>query len=633
MFTKRENKEPSSKRTERSQALILSALALPFLIGLYVLVLAYWAHPSTPGTQLRLDQFLGAVTKGRVQSAVILADDDRIVGTYDGGSRYWVEFAGGHESLFARLTEALEAGGVPTSVRRQPLKSVVGPVTTLLPALIVIDGFAVLFLVSRRGGDLGGFGRSGARRSNGGTARVTFADLAGVDEAVAELAEVRDYLADPSRFTAMGAAVPKGVLLEGPPGCGKTRLARAVAGESDVPFFSLSGAEFVEMYVGVGAARIRDLFATAKAAAPAIVFIDEVDALGRARGASAAGGSDEREATLNQLLVEMDGFDGGSGVVVIAATNRADILDAALLRPGRFDRRVHVDPPDRAGRQAILALHAGTKPLAADVDLASVAARTVGFSGADLGNVVNEAALLATRAGSATIDARHFSEAIERVVAGPSRPSRAVSPDERRRIAYHEAGHAVVATALAGADPVAKVSIVSRGHGGGYTLYAPEGDRTLATRSQLRDRAAALLGGRAAEEVVFGEPSTGAADDLARATDIARRMVWELGMSDALGPVVITGAAPSGEATSTASAPLAALADHEVRSLLDDAASSARAALEANLVSLRLVAEQLLEAESLEGDALHDTLAGVRPIWDGIQAAPAEIASARPAAA
>jgi cell division protease FtsH len=628
MFTKRDKTTGGATGAGGStHALVLSALALPFLIGLYVLVLAYWAHPAASGTQLRLDQYLDAIARGRVQSAVILAGDDRIIGAYDGGSRYWVEFAGGHESLFARLTGALEAGGVPTSVRRQPLKDLVGPVSTLLPALIVIDGFAVLYLASRRGNDLGRFGRSGARRAAGG-AKVTFADLAGVDEAVAELAEVRDYLANPARFATMGAAVPKGVLLEGPPGCGKTRLARAVAGESDVPFFSLSGSEFVEMYVGVGAARIRDLFATAKAAAPAIVFIDEIDALGRARQTSPAGGSDEREATLNQLLVEMDGFDGGSGVVVIAATNRADILDAALLRPGRFDRRVHVDPPDRAGREAILALHAADKPLAADVDLGAVAARTVGFSGADLGNVVNEAALLATRTASDVIGAGHFSEAIERVVAGPCRPTRAVSLDERRRIAFHEAGHAVAATALTGADPVIKVSIVARGHGGGFTLSVPAADRTLATRGQLRDRVAALLGGRAAEEVVFGEPSTGAADDLVRATEIARRMVWEFGMSEVLGPLAVEAAGPASDGRSGPSAQLVAAADAEVRSVLDEAAASARAAVEANLPSLRLLAEELLEAESLEGEALQQTLDGVRPAWDGATHVPAACQSA-----
>ena len=532
MTTRKPSTSDSARNGGRRQALLFAALALPFLVGLYALVLGYWARPQSTGRQLRLDQFLEAVAKNRVGNATILAADDRVIGSYDGGNRYWVDFAGGHETLFARITGALEQAGVPTTVQSQPLKSLVAPVSMLLPMLILADVMVILALVAKGGGQLGGFGRAGARQVGEGEPTLTFADLAGADEAVEEMAEIRDYLADPSRFAAMGAAVPKGVLLSGPPGCGKTRLARAVAGESAVPFFSISGSDFVEMYVGVGAARIRDLFATAKAAAPAIVFIDEIDAVGRARSTSAAGANDEREATLNQLLVEMDGFSAEVGVVVMAATNRPDILDAALLRPGRFDRRITLDPPDLKGRAAILAIHAGGKPLADDVDLAAIARQTAGFSGADLANVVNEAALLATRRSASRIEATDFGEAVERVVAGPQRRSRILSLADKRRVAFHEAGHAVVAASQPGSNQVAKVSLVARGHGQGSMTSAGEGDRILATRSELCDRIAVLLGGRAAEELVLGQPSTGSNDDLAKATELARRMVTECGMSD-----------------------------------------------------------------------------------------------------
>ncbi len=593
-------------------ALVLAGLALPFLAGLYVIVLAYWAHPASSGRQLRLDQFLAAVDKGRVTSATILPGDDRIVGTFDGG-RYWVDYAGGHESLFARLTGALEAGGVPTTVRRQPLKAVVGPVSTLLPVLVLGDLIMIVTLLARSGGNpMTGFGRAGARKVGGPDLSpvLTFADVAGADEAVEELREIVDYLADPARFATMGASVPKGVLLSGPPGCGKTRLARAVAGESGVAFFSISGSDFVEMFVGVGAARIRDLFATATAAAPAIVFIDEIDAVGRARSASAAGGSDEREATLNQLLVAMDGFAAGSGVVVMAATNRPDMLDAALVRPGRFDRRITLDPPDLAGRVAVLALHAQGKPLAEDVDLGWVARRTVGYSGAELANVVNEAALLATRSGTPTIGMTQLSESVERVVAGPERRNRVLSVDDRHRIATHEAGHAVCAAALPGADSVAKVSILARGHSGGFTWYLPQTEQVLATRSQLDDRLVALLGGRAAEELVFGEPSSGSADDLAQATDLARRMIGELGMSDDLGPVAFT---TSDGVVQGWSSSTAADVDAQVRATMGAAMARALDIVAANGDVLCRLADELEVYECVEGEALDLVLADVTP--------------------
>ena len=608
-------KSPSNTGGRR-QAMLLCALALPFLIGMYALVLGYWARPVSAGQELRLDQFLDVVAKHRVGTATILAADDRVIGTYDGRYRYWVDFAGGHETLFARITGALEQAGVPTNVQSQPLKSLVQPVSMLLPMLILADVMVLLALVAKGGGQLGGFGRAGARQIGAGEPTFTFADLAGADEAVEELAEICDYLADPGRFAHMGAGVPKGVLLSGPPGCGKTRLARAVAGESAVPFFSISGSDFVEMYVGVGAARIRDLFATAKAAAPAIVFIDEIDAVGRARSTSAAGGNDEREATLNQLLVEMDGFGADSGVVVMAATNRPDILDAALLRPGRFDRRITLDPPDLKGRHAILAIHAGHKPLAADVDLTAIARQTAGFSGADLANVVNEAALLATRRAAAFIGTADFDEAVERVVAGPQRRSRILTPADRRRVAVHEAGHAVVAAAQSGGAHVAKVSLVARGHAQGSTMSVPDGDRILATRSELCDRIAVLLGGRAAEELELGQPSTGSNDDLARATDLARRMVTECGMSENLGPVAFIAPANADDLGRGWSETTGARIDEETRRIVGAAWATATSVLHANRPALAALADELVTAETVEGAPLAALLAGVVPQAD-----------------
>ena len=614
--------ERDGNRGGRRNAVLLTGLALPFLIGFYALVLVYWAHPASVGTQLRLDQFITMVGKGEVSSATILSGDDRIVGRFNGG-RYWVDFAGGHETLFARLSGALETAGVPTTVRRQPLKALVGPVSTLLPVLILGDLILMIALLARSGStSMGRFGRAGARRAGDGEASptLTFADVAGCDEAVEELAEVVDYLANPARFAAMGASVPKGVLLSGPPGCGKTRLARAVAGESGVAFFSISGSDFVEMFVGVGAARIRDLFATAAAAAPAIVFIDEIDAVGRTRSASGTGGSDEREATLNQLLVAMDGFAAGTGVVVMAATNRPDMLDPALLRPGRFDRNITIDPPDLAGRQAVLALHAKGKAMADGVDLEWVARRTVGFSGAELANLVNEAALLATRRGSPAIGVAQLSEAVERVVAGPERRSRVLSADDRRRIATHEAGHAVCAAALPGADPVAKVSILARGHAGGFTWYLPQTEQVVATRSQLGDRLVALLGGRAAEEHILGEPSTGCRDDLTQATRLARKMVAELGMSELLGPVDFsTGDGVGGEWSPS----MAGKIDAEIQAAMRRATTRASAIVASNASVLLRLADALSAHESLEGIALDRLLAGVATAPDSRPARPA----------
>ncbi len=599
-----EGKE-AGDRTRR-RALILCASALPLLIAFYGLIV--WRfQPHTPGRQLRIDEFIAAVREGDIQDATIRVADNRVVG-HDLDGRYWVGYSDETELIFNKLFTELTQAGVRTGVAQQSINNLIAPMNVVLPSLILVDGLFVLYLIfgGRSGDALGGFGRSNARRGQGDETSTTFAEVAGLDEPIEELAEVRDYLVSPERFQAMGAAVPKGILLMGPPGCGKTLLARALAGECHVPFFSISGADFVEIFVGVGPARIRDLFATAKQQAPAIIFIDELDAVGRARGVVALSGQDEREATLNQLLVEMDGFEPGSGVVVVAATNRPDILDSALLRPGRFDRRVTIDRPDVKGRDGILKVHARGKPIDPDVDLHAVARRTVGFSGADLANVVNEAALLAARRGVPRIGMVHLSEAIERVLIGPQRRSRIISPEDRRRIAYHEAGHAVVATALPGTESIGKLSIVARGLSLGTTWFAPEGDSVTITRSQLVNRITALLGGWASELISTGEHSSSAADDLDRAGILARRMVAEFGMSERLGPFTARWAGVlgvDGVANRTSERVMADV-DSEVQEILEHAAERVKAILEERRSTLDAIASTLMEVETLEGDAL-----------------------------
>jgi cell division protease FtsH len=481
----------------------------------------------------------------------------------------------------------------------------------IVPALVF---FGVWFLLVRRlanqqGGGLGGFmaiGKSRAKIYVENKTGVAFKDVAGVEESKAELQEVVDFLKDPKRYGRLGARVPKGVLLVGPPGTGKTLLSRAVAGEAGVPFFSISGSEFVEMFVGVGAARVRDLFEQARQKAPAIIFIDELDALGRARGAGGFGGHDEREQTLNQLLVELDGFDPSTGLVLLAATNRPEILDPALLRAGRFDRVVLVDRPDKKGRLQILEVHAKKVKLASDVELEKIAAMTPGFSGADLANLVNEAALLATRRGADAVKSADFNEAIERLIAGLEKRNRVLNETERRVVAHHELGHALVAIALPGTDPVHKISIIPRGVGAlGYTIQRPTEDRFLMTRDELESKMAVLLGGRAAEEVVFGHLSTGAANDLAKVTDIARSMVMRYGMVKALGhvayeeerPPFLGGPLPQGHREYSEAT--AREIDIAVRQIVEGTYETALAILQRERATLERWAQKLLERETL----------------------------------
>ncbi len=519
------------------------------------------------------------------------------------------------------IVEILQRGGVDLATSnveiiprgQSGLSSILSVLFNFLP--LILFGAVLLFMMRSAQGNSNqtfSFGRSKARMFMGNSPQVSFSDVAGVEEAKEELEEVVEFLKFPERFLALGAKIPKGVLLVGPPGTGKTLMARAVAGEAEVPFFNISGSEFVEMFVGVGASRVRDLFDQAKRNAPCIVFVDEIDAVGRHRGAGLGGGHDEREQTLNQMLVEMDGFETGTNVIVMAATNRPDILDPALLRPGRFDRRVILDNPDLRGRTEILKVHSNGKPLDEDVDLERVARQTVGFSGADLANLVNEAAILTARRTKKLIGSDEFSESIERVSAGPERRSRVISEHEKEITAYHEAGHALVAHVLPDADPVAKVTIVARGQVGGYTKTVPEEDRNLVTNNQLEARLAMAMGGRAAEELVFGEITTGASNDLEQATNIARTMVTRFGMSKKLGPrtfgkrngMVFLGREISEQRDYSDS--VAEQIDDEVQSLIGGAYDTAMRILKEYKPNLDRVSEYLLENETIEGENFAD---------------------------
>jgi cell division protease FtsH len=476
---------------------------------------------------------VAAIQAGDVKQAQVKDKEQQIQVILKDGTKEQASFATNQQ---AQLISGLNDHNAQYNVKVTKESIFVSLLFSLIPFLII--GLFLFFMLNQMqggGSRVMNFGKSKAKLVAKDTPKTTFADVAGADEAIEELQEIKEFLQEPAKFQSVGAKIPKGVLLYGPPGTGKTLLARAVAGEAGVPFYSISGSDFVEMFVGVGASRVRDLFEQAKANAPAIVFIDEIDAVGRHRGAGLGGGHDEREQTLNQLLVEMDGFDVKGGIILIAATNRPDILDPALLRPGRFDRQIVVDRPDLEGRKGILKVHAKGKPFAQDVDLEIIARRTPGFTGADLANVINEAALLTARSGGKLITMAMLEESIDRVMAGPERKTRVMSDKEKKIIAYHEGGHALVGHALPNADPVHKVTILPRGRALGYTLALPTEDKFLTTRSEMMDRLSMLLGGRTAEELVFHEPTTGAADDIDKATQLARNMVTQFGMSERLG--------------------------------------------------------------------------------------------------
>ncbi|MBV9662147.1 MAG: ATP-dependent zinc metalloprotease FtsH [Acidimicrobiales bacterium] len=598
------------KRLARSK---WAYLVLPVLVGLIAVFTLRGGSHRTTLTLSQFDSTLG--NPGQVTTATIHDGADQITGRLRDGTGFVVSYP---DRLTETLTAKMLASGAKVTVshsKANPWLSLAG----YWAPLLLIAGLFVYWAYAMRGGSrVMGFGKSRAKPVGKDGPKVTFADVAGADEAVAELEEIREFLEAPGRFQAVGAKVPKGVLLFGPPGTGKTLLARAVAGEAGVPFYSISGSDFVEMFVGVGASRVRDLFAQAKANSPSIVFVDEIDAVGRHRGAGLGGGHDEREQTLNQLLVEMDGFDGQGEVILIAATNRPDILDPALLRPGRFDRQVVVDRPDLAGRRRILEVHARGKPMAKSADLDVLARRTPGFTGADLANLLNEAAILTARRNIRQIGMRECEEAIDRVLAGPERKTLVMSEHDKLVTAYHEAGHAIVGHVLAHADPIHKVSIVARSRSLGLTYTLPE-DRYNHSKSQLRDSMAMCLGGRSAEEIVFDEITTGAENDIGKVTRIARAMVTEYGMSEALGPQQL--GAHDGEVflgrdlghRPNYSEEVAATVDREVRNLIDEAHDRACAVLVEHRAVLDVMARRLVEKETLDALELEELLGPLGP--------------------
>jgi cell division protease FtsH len=596
---------------QRRNLVVIVVIAL-----LGVLVVTQVLRRDAARKSLDLSTYEKRLASGDVKEATLYDRDHVVKGTLTDGTRYEVRFP---EQYTDEITKEIRDADVAKfSVDSQKPNPWLAFIAGIMPFLLII-GLAIFFMSQMQGGGnrVMSFGKSRAKAVSKDQPKTTFADVAGLDEAVEELQEIKDFLASPAKFLDMGAKIPKGVLLYGPPGTGKTLLAKAVAGEAGVPFFSISGSDFVEMFVGVGAARVRDLFEQAKSAAPAIIFIDEIDAVGRHRGAGLGGGHDEREQTLNQMLVEMDGFDVKAGVILLASTNRPDILDPALLRPGRFDRQIVVDRPDLEGRKAILRVHAQSKPLAEGVDLDVIARRTPGFTGADLANLMNEAALLAARYNMQKIGLVQLEESIDRVMAGPERRSRVISERERRVIAYHEGGHALVSHALPNTDPVHKVSIIPRGRALGYTLTLPMEDKFLVTRSELTDELAMLLGGRTAEEMIFADPTTGAQNDIERATVVARQMVTEFGMSEVLGPMRF--GQPQGEvflgrdfqSTPDYSDDVASRIDDEVRALIDGAHGAARDILELNRPVLEQLADALMEHETLEADQVQEILGPV----------------------
>ncbi len=582
-------------------------------------IAAIWAvagilNSGNRDAKLSTSEFERKLKAGDVTEVEVFGRSGRIEGTLSDGSKFTSTYLSSED-----LSQLLrDQPGVKVTANPENPNLWGSLLTSILPFIFILGIFFFLMQQMQGGGNrVMSFGKSKAKLVAKDQPKITFQDVAGVDEAIEELEEIKEFLANPAKFQNMGAKIPKGVLLFGPPGTGKTLLARAVAGEAGVPFFSISGSDFVEMFVGVGAARVRDLFEQAKASAPAIIFVDEIDAVGRHRGAGLGGGHDEREQTLNQLLVEMDGFDVRTGVILMAATNRPDILDPALLRPGRFDRQVTVDRADLKGREDILKVHARGKPLAKDVDLAVLARRTPGFTGADLANVINESALLAARRAKKEITMDEVEEAIDRVIAGPQRKSRLISEHEKQVIAFHEAGHALVSWALPNADPVHKVSIISRGRALGYTLNLPTEDRFLESRSSLIDQLAMLLGGRVAEELVFQDPTTGASNDLERVSKIARKMVCEYGMSEKLGPMALGDKVDQpflgrdmGH-NADYSEHVASEIDEEIRRLVDEAHQEAWEICSTYRAQLDSMVALLIEKETIEKSDVERLLADV----------------------
>ncbi|WLV24776.1 ATP-dependent zinc metalloprotease FtsH [Aciduricibacillus chroicocephali] len=561
--------------------------------------------------ELDVKQFTDALNNGEISEMTMQPANKimRITGTLKKDDRSFVTQVPDNNDIIAGITKtANQQSELKVKEEEQP-SGFVTFITQMIPFLLI--GLLFFFILSQAqsgggGGRVMNFGKSKAKMYSEEKKKVRFKDVAGADEEKQELVEVVEFLKDPRKFAALGARIPKGVLLVGPPGTGKTLLARAVAGEAGTPFFSISGSDFVEMFVGVGASRVRDLFENAKKNAPCIIFIDEIDAVGRQRGAGLGGGHDEREQTLNQLLVEMDGFGGNEGIIIIAATNRPDILDPALLRPGRFDRQITVDRPDVKGREAVLKVHARNKPLDPNIDLKTIAMRTPGFSGADLENLLNEAALVAARHDKKTIDMLDIDEAVDRVIAGPAKKSRVISEKERNIVAYHESGHTIIGMVLDNADTVHKVTIVPRGQAGGYAVMLPKEDRYFMTKPELFDKITGLLGGRVAEEIIFGEVSTGAHNDFQRATGIARKMITEYGMSDKIGPIQFTSG--GGEVflgrdiqnEQNYSDAIAEEIDKEMQHFINTCYSRAKQILTENRDKLELIAQKLLEIETLD---------------------------------
>jgi cell division protease FtsH len=596
-------------------------------IGVLVLLVGAQLFSSSAGAKtVDTSTVLADIAAGNVKSAKLIDGQQRVELTLKDGSRVTSQYIPSTGDYIAsQLRQKPPAEGFNEINPQQSV--LVTLLVSLLPiAIIVLLFFFLMNQMQGGGSKVMSFGKSKAKLATKDMPQTTFADVAGADEAVEELEEIKEFLQEPAKFQAVGAKIPKGVLLYGPPGTGKTLLARAVAGEAGVPFYSISGSDFVEMFVGVGASRVRDLFEQAKANAPAIVFVDEIDAVGRHRGAGLGGGHDEREQTLNQLLVEMDGFDVRGGVILIAATNRPDILDPALLRPGRFDRQIAVERPDLLGRHAILKVHAKGKPLAEGVDLLAVARRTPGFTGADLANVLNEAALLTARGNGKMIDNGTLDEAIDRVVAGPQKRSRLMNDKEKKITAYHEGGHALVAAALRNTDPVHKVTILPRGRALGYTMVLPDEDRYSTTRNEMLDQLAYMLGGRVAEELVFHDPTTGAANDIEKATQVARAMVMQYGMSERVGAIRL------GQENQEVflgrdmghirdySEGIAEIVDEEVRRLIENAHDEAWEILVENRDVLDALVLQLLERETLDKAEVAAIFTPVqklpqRPVW------------------